>query len=239
MQYSLLPLFAALLLLGSSIASAAVIPIITFTNPYDTVGPTDTIEVWVTLSLDPASDPLTFDTTSPDPLKELPESLIPTRGMPWPISNSYSYSLFADYTNAMPVYGPRCARIIGSRNHCVDLPGGGQYTTETNPSNPSAWFNMTSLDIQPGGDGVDILLYSAAPTNGPADPGHYTIDYLMIGFLVLGVDFDGNDIFNLIEFQCHTCHFSRYVSEVPVPAALWLFGSGLLGLAGIARKHKG
>jgi len=26
--------------------------------------------------------------------------------------------------------------------------------------------------------------------------------------------------------------------EVPVPAALWLFGSGLLGLAGIARKKK-
>lgn len=28
------------------------------------------------------------------------------------------------------------------------------------------------------------------------------------------------------------------VSEVPVPAAAWLFGSGLIGLAGIARKRK-
>lgn len=28
------------------------------------------------------------------------------------------------------------------------------------------------------------------------------------------------------------------VSEVPVPAALWLFGSGLLGLVGIARRTK-
>jgi len=28
----------------------------------------------------------------------------------------------------------------------------------------------------------------------------------------------------------------EYVSAVPVPAAVWLFGSGLLGLAGIARK---
>lgn len=28
------------------------------------------------------------------------------------------------------------------------------------------------------------------------------------------------------------------VSEVPVPAAVWLFGSGLIGLAGIARRRK-
>ena len=28
------------------------------------------------------------------------------------------------------------------------------------------------------------------------------------------------------------------VSEVPVPAAIWLFGSGLLGLIGISRRKK-
>ena len=28
------------------------------------------------------------------------------------------------------------------------------------------------------------------------------------------------------------------VSTVPVPAAVWLFGSGLLGLVGIARRKK-
>ena len=28
-------------------------------------------------------------------------------------------------------------------------------------------------------------------------------------------------------------------SEVPVPASVWLFGSGLLGLVGIARRRKG
>ena len=30
----------------------------------------------------------------------------------------------------------------------------------------------------------------------------------------------------------------RRVSEVPVPAAVWLFGSGLLGLIGVARRKK-
>jgi hypothetical protein len=30
----------------------------------------------------------------------------------------------------------------------------------------------------------------------------------------------------------------EYVSAIPVPAALWLFGSGLLGLIGLARRQK-
>ena len=28
------------------------------------------------------------------------------------------------------------------------------------------------------------------------------------------------------------------VSQVPVPAAVWLFGSGLIGLVGVARRRK-
>ena len=28
------------------------------------------------------------------------------------------------------------------------------------------------------------------------------------------------------------------VSAIPVPAAVWLFGSGLLGLVGVARRRK-
>ncbi len=32
--------------------------------------------------------------------------------------------------------------------------------------------------------------------------------------------------------------FNGVVSSVPVPAAVWLFGSGLLGLAGVARRRK-
>ena len=33
-------------------------------------------------------------------------------------------------------------------------------------------------------------------------------------------------------------HISAYTKVVPVPAAVWLFGSGLLGLVGIARRKK-
>jgi hypothetical protein len=33
-------------------------------------------------------------------------------------------------------------------------------------------------------------------------------------------------------------HLEGHVSNVPVPAAAWLFGSGLMGLAGVARRRK-
>jgi hypothetical protein len=33
-------------------------------------------------------------------------------------------------------------------------------------------------------------------------------------------------------------NFSPSTAAVPIPAAAWLFGSGLLGLAGMARRKK-
>ena len=36
----------------------------------------------------------------------------------------------------------------------------------------------------------------------------------------------------------YTVHLEGVISSVPVPAAAWLFGSGLLGLIGIARRKK-
>ena len=41
-----------------------------------------------------------------------------------------------------------------------------------------------------------------------------------------------------IESTWMWANFSEAPSEIPVPAAVWLFGSGLLGLIGIARKKK-
>ena len=47
--------------------------------------------------------------------------------------------------------------------------------------------------------------------------------------------FEGeDDAFNLITGYWNTSSFT--VTPVPVPAAVWLFGSGLLGLVGVARR---
>ena len=31
---------------------------------------------------------------------------------------------------------------------------------------------------------------------------------------------------------------TNFLSQVPIPAAVWLFGSGLIGLVGVARRKK-
>jgi hypothetical protein len=45
-----------------------------------------------------------------------------------------------------------------------------------------------------------------------------------------------NPPFNVGETK-DTSHITAYVSAVPVPAAVWLFGSGLLGLLGYSRRR--
>ena len=41
-----------------------------------------------------------------------------------------------------------------------------------------------------------------------------------------------------ISTQLSEWYITGYVSSVPVPAAVWLFGSGLIGLAALARQRK-
>jgi len=36
----------------------------------------------------------------------------------------------------------------------------------------------------------------------------------------------------------YNLHLAGTISTVPVPAAAWLFGSGLIGLLGVARQKK-
>jgi hypothetical protein len=56
-------------------------------------------------------------------------------------------------------------------------------------------------------------------------------DILQFGFSATSTNFNGSAVFydNLV--------FAP-VSTVPVPAAVWLFGSGLVGLVGVARRRK-
>ena len=54
---------------------------------------------------------------------------------------------------------------------------------------------------------------------------------------------DGRVVFNIAGGDCTVggtdfAPFSHDATVVPVPAAVWLFGSGLLGLVGIARRRK-
>jgi len=69
------------------------------------------------------------------------------------------------------------------------------------------------------------------------DPLHFTILGLGIDDIdnyfaarVAGFDYSGS--------VSSAFFYGDKVSQVPVPAAAWLFGTGLLGLAGVARRKK-
>ena len=80
------------------------------------------------------------------------------------------------------------------------------------PNDEIEFINFSDFSI-----GTDLLQFDSAP--GPQGAGSYTVQWQ---------EFDGPSNYEM-EFV---------VSAVPVPAAVWLFGSGLIGLVGVARRKK-
>jgi len=110
------------------------------------------------------------------------------------------------------------------------------YYLEVLTSNSdSGYANMSfDLGLYAFGSNVNLLDSDAAasmflgigPTNGLADTG--TSGSVAIDLAAGSYNLD-------IEM---TQNVATTVSAVPVPAAVWLFGSGLIGLAGFARRKK-
>jgi len=114
----------------------------------------------------------------------------------------------------------------------------GQHVTNvqgSSPSvNPDGTVNMSGWSVYWGAPGEEV--YINMGTGGPAtvtcgdvcqDGDTFTLFYTTV--VPAGQPFAG------VSYQLY---LEGVVSAVPVPAAVWLFGSGLLGLAGIARRRK-
>ena len=59
------------------------------------------------------------------------------------------------------------------------------------------------------------------------DPNNDLVTFGGFGAQLLAVDMNGAQI---------SIPFASYVTFIPIPAAIWLFGSGLIGLVGLARR---
>ncbi len=240
------------LLAGTS--QAALIGQLTFVDPTGTVGPNDSIDVWVRLTLDPTSDPLIFDTSaSADDMSANPLPL-PAEGFNFDDPFGFPY-LFDEYNNLFQFFGRSCNDTFAGPGQC----SGGEYII-TGSNDPTSWLN---LDTEPftllAGQSVDMLLYEITPNGDPAVPGTYELFDIEIGVDVTGSadctmqgEPDICDEFGengLIELEANyftfatdcpdaNCTFSRTVSVVPVPAAVWLMGSALMGLVPLARRNR-
>jgi hypothetical protein len=92
----------------------------------------------------------------------------------------------------------------------------------------SGWYvdwNGVKIDMSSGGTAT------MACSTANCDGGSYTASYAAI------VPDDGSTNFGNVAY---TLELTGTItpSAVPVPAAVWLFGSGLLGLVGVARRKK-
>ncbi len=107
----------------------------------------------------------------------------------------------------------------------------GIYTTTSNVAGP-ANFNV-SLSAYKNSFANNILFVGSLPINSSslnllltdAQPALYSIN-------IFGQNASESGLYSLD----YTVQIE--VSSVPVPAAAWLFGSGLLGLISITRRHK-
>lgn len=217
-----------------NMAGAAVVGTLTYIKPTGTALTTDTIEVWARLTLAADSDAITYN---PDIAGTFGlGALLPATGS----SDVEDDVPFASYTGAFLRVGRSCSGTFA--DGCLST----QYTID---QGTSTWFDIEKPFALQAGESRDFLLATITPKNGAAAPGIYTAYGMSIGIGIEGLDANGNALsadalsFNTCpEGNDPSCAFTRTVtdnlSEVPVPAAAWLFGSGLLGLAGIGRRTR-
>lgn len=97
----------------------------------------------------------------------------------------------------------------------------------------------SNLDDPNSLDGINFGIVSSAGTFNPN--GGLASDPLIQDSLVLvlsgATGISLGEIAN-VSFQYGTGFGEPNISAIPVPAAVWLFGSGLIGLAGVARRRK-
>jgi hypothetical protein len=220
---------AAGMLLGG-VAQAAVIGTLSFTTPTGTVTPTESIDVWVTLTLDESSDPLSYLPNDGFPSGVNPDD-IPLEAYSFDVDDFVPFDSY-NYVSAFTSRSCSDTFTVG----CSDV--GSEYGWSS--ANSDNWFDFEGT-INPG-ESVDFKLYTLTPADGSATPGFYEAFNVGLGLSVYGEDADGNELEADI-YQFYTdcgdasCDFSRTV--VPIPAAAWLFGSAMVGLVGLARRRSG
>jgi len=109
----------------------------------------------------------------------------------------------------------------------------------------SVWsFEGSGANIYPEWIGYETDTGSSDVSQISFDPEHAT-DPASVFTFTYDPSTDGDlriFAYGSVGFQCEQCPRARFnalqLAAVPIPAAVWLFGSGLIGLIGVARRKK-
>jgi hypothetical protein len=152
-------------------------------------------------------------------------------GFTWGPTTGIPVSLVMD---AAGMFGALGAGVSVSSN----ITGGTFAATENFDFNPNT--DPTKTKFLPMGAGPVVSTTWNTTTIAPGTVGTNPSGTLpLITDSIGGTPMpDGPFPANNANFDIMSIHVTNIIPDVPIPAAVWLFGSGLLGLAGIARRRK-
>lgn len=124
---------------------------------------------------------------------------------------------------------------VGTMSGSVDAAG--NITLDTTGREGMAQYFNVSLGAQPWNAGA---VHTSGTEAGPAATlSGSALDGAGNAVLVSSNTVNGWGFFAGTPYtEVFSVNFVEVINPVPVPAAVWLFGSGLVGLAGIARRKK-
>ena len=112
----------------------------------------------------------------------------------------------------------------------------------------SSWKDSVYLSMDSDFDSTDLLLFDTAHVGALAAAESYSVnrDFEIplatsagIYFLLVGTD-TGSQVFESDETNNFAgVEFEVLAAAVPIPGAIWLFGTAIIGLVGFSKRRKG